>query len=88
VEKAVSFDQLEESMERVSECIGAIPGATDMTGATASTAGTHGLVPQPAAGDNNKFLRGDGTWANTNSTVYVISATQPSDTSLIWIKPL
>lgn len=37
-----------------------IPG--DMTGAGASTAGTHGLVPAPAAGDNEKFLRGDGTW--------------------------
>lgn len=37
--------------------------ATDMTGATASTAGTHGLVPAPSAGDNDKFLRGDGTWA-------------------------
>ena len=37
-----------------------IPG--DMTGAGASTAGTKGLVPAPAAGDNEKFLRGDGTW--------------------------
>lgn len=36
--------------------------ATDMTGATASTAGAHGLVPAPAAGDNDKFLGGDGTW--------------------------
>lgn len=33
-----------------------------MTGATASTAGTAGLVPAPAAGDQNKFLKGDGTW--------------------------
>ena len=33
-----------------------------MTGATASTAGTSGTVPAPAAGDNEKFLRGDGTW--------------------------
>ena len=38
--------------------------ATDMTGATASAAGAHGLVPAPSAGDNSKFLRGDGTWAN------------------------
>lgn len=37
--------------------------ATDMTGATASTDGAHGLVPQPLAGDEAKFLRGDGTWA-------------------------
>lgn len=38
--------------------------ATDMTGATANDDGTHGLVPQPLAGDQNKFLRGDGTWEN------------------------
>ena len=34
----------------------------DMTGATSSAAGSHGLVPAPAAGDNTKFLSGDGTW--------------------------
>lgn len=33
-----------------------------MTGATKDVAGTAGLVPQPQAGDQNKFLRGDGTW--------------------------
>lgn len=32
------------------------------TGATASVAGTTGLVPQPLAGDQDKVLRGDGTW--------------------------
>lgn len=36
--------------------------ATDMTGATAQAAGAHGLVPAPAAGDDTKFLGGDGTW--------------------------
>lgn len=41
---------------------------SDMTGATGSAAGTHGLVPAPAAGANNKFLRGDGTWQNTPNT--------------------
>lgn len=35
-----------------------------MTGASASVAGEKGLVPQPSAGDNDKFLRGDGTWAD------------------------
>lgn len=33
-----------------------------MKGATTSTAGNAGLVPAPAAGNHNKFLRGDGTW--------------------------
>ena len=31
-------------------------------GATTSSAGSTGLVPAPAAGNNLKFLRGDGTW--------------------------
>lgn len=33
-----------------------------MTGATSGTAGAKGLVPAPAAGDEDKFLCGDGTW--------------------------
>lgn len=35
---------------------------SEMTGATADLAGAAGLVPAPKAGDQNKFLRGDGTW--------------------------
>lgn len=35
---------------------------TDFTGATSSAAGTNGLVPAPAAGDQGKALMGDGTW--------------------------
>ena len=37
-----------------------------MTGASAAAAGESGLVPAPAKGDQDKFLRGDGTWANVN----------------------
>lgn len=37
-----------------------------MGGASATTAGSAGLVPAPSAGDQNKFLRGDGTWATVN----------------------
>lgn len=33
-----------------------------MTGATASAAGAAGVVPAPSAGDEDKFLRADGTW--------------------------
>lgn len=36
----------------------------NMKGATASAAGTAGLVPAPAAGHQSKFLRGDGTWSD------------------------
>lgn len=37
-----------------------------MTGATAAADGIAGLVPQPHAGDQIKFLRGDGTWSTIN----------------------
>lgn len=48
---------------------------SDMTAATSSKAGTHGLVPAPGAGKQASFLRGDGTWVvptNTNTT-YTLS---------------
>ena len=40
-----------------------------MTGATSTVDGASGLVPVPLAGDQNKYLRGDGTWANPTETV-------------------
>jgi hypothetical protein len=35
---------------------------TVMKGATSAAAGSAGTVPAPAAGDQNKFLTGSGTW--------------------------
>jgi len=40
-----------------------------MTGATASAAGTAGNVPAPAAGDQLKYLRGDGTWDDIRADI-------------------
>ena len=34
-----------------------------MTGATSSAAGKSGFVPAPTAGDQDKFLKADGTWS-------------------------
>ena len=42
----------------------------NMTAATASAAGTAGLVPAPAAGKQTAFLRGDGTWVVPTNTTY------------------
>ncbi len=39
-----------------------------MSGATSSSAGVSGYVPAPAAGNQGKFLRGDGTWATPTDT--------------------
>jgi hypothetical protein len=41
-----------------------------MTGATSSAAGKKGLVPAPAKGNQEKFLRGDGTWVTPTNTTY------------------
>lgn len=47
--------------------VGPTPKFTDttylvMTGATSSAAGTSGLVPQPASGKQDSFLKGNGIW--------------------------
>ena len=47
----------------------------DMKGATSSAAGLKGLVPAPAAGDQGKFLKGDGTWAMPPGTTVMTGAT-------------
>lgn len=44
-----------------------IVAADVFTGATSSTDGADGLVPGPKAGDEKKFLQGDGTWATPSA---------------------
>lgn len=39
-----------------------------MKGSSSASKGNGGLVPTPAAGDNDKFLKGDGTWATPVNT--------------------
>ncbi len=64
---------------------------THFTGATASADGTQGLVPGPLAGDQDKFLKGDGTWQTvssgaTSTTLYQYDRTlymEPSHTTAL-----
>ena len=46
---------------------------SDFTGATSSTAGAHGLVPAPSAGDQDKVLHGDGTWDDATAKLVEMS---------------
>lgn len=57
----------------------AICNCSEMVGASATTDGTAGLVPAPKAGDQTKFLRGDGKWvevegSNIDLTQYATQA--------------
>lgn len=42
---------------------------SDYTGATSSTNGANGLVPQPTTSDVDRFLKGDGTWGDISYAV-------------------
>lgn len=53
-----------------------------MSGATASSSGTAGLVPAPASGDQGKFLRGDGTWQTALTTHQDISGKKNVQTAV------
>lgn len=60
-----------------------------MTGASASTAGTAGFIPAPAAGKQDSFLKGDGTWqvpANNKVTQTEANTTNAEYPLLLAIK--
>ena len=61
---------VEEALNDIGDAVTALRAsvpAAPMTGATAQAAGTAGLVPAPASGDNGRFLRGDATWQRVNA---------------------
>lgn len=45
---------------------------SDFAGATSSAAGANGLVPAPAAGDEGKVLKGDGTWGDKSDEFVIM----------------
>ena len=65
------YDQIDKCWKNVSlaDEIGALIQV--FTGATESTNGLAGLVPQPKSADEDfkKYLKGDGTWANPTAEV-------------------
>ena len=52
---------------------------TDFNGATTASAGTHGLVPAPGTTDTDKFLRGDGSWADGSTDTKVTQTNTTTD---------
>lgn len=51
--------------------------ASAFSGATSTTGGAKGLVPAPGAGEEGKFLCGDGSWQEASS------ATEATDAEII-----
>lgn len=61
---------------------------THFTGATALADGTQGLVPGPLAGDQNKFLKGDGTWGDgAANTIFYMNASETGATRHLYKSP-
>ena len=54
---------------------------SDFSGATSSVAGASGLVPAPTAGDEDKALKGDGTWSVVGDVVELFVSRQPNSLS-------
>lgn len=59
----------------------------EFSGATSTAAGTAGFVPAPAKGQQGKYLKGDGTWADLPSAgtgargiTYLVDAVTRTDT--------
>ena len=64
----------------------------NMKGSTTAAAGTAGLVPAPATGANNRYLRCDGTWTvppdtNTNTTYAVMKGSTTSAAGAAGLAP-
>ena len=57
------------------------PEIADMTGATATQNGTHGLVPAPKIGDEKKALLGDGTWGKVDA-IFTYRTKEEYDTAV------
>lgn len=80
-EAITEITDLTNRAENAADRAEAASGATSpMVGATDSTNGVQGLVPQPMAGEHLKFLRGDGTW----QTIQMESEGMSGDTYL-WV---
>ena len=65
---------------------------TNFTGATSSSDGYRGYVPAPLAGDENKVLKGDGTWGENANRLILDAQIYSEDEKQVgvWIdnKPL
>lgn len=62
--KGLSTNDFTDALKNKLDTLEGAPEYSTMGGATESAAGTTGLVPAPQAGDDDTFLKGDGTWGS------------------------
>lgn len=77
--KSAMLDGLSKYTNKIKDSL----GGDVFTGATSSKAGVIGYVPAPKAGDNTKFLRGDGTWVIPTDTNTTYSAATTTSSGLM-----
>lgn len=76
------YDETAQKWKPVSLATAIATVVDPMKGATAEEDGLGGLVPQPLAGQQGLFLRGDGVWANPTTEVESsLAALRGSDTT-------
>lgn len=59
-------------------------GGVVMIGATDTVDGVGGFAPKPMAGDNEKYLRGDGTWSRIPELVVLRTRDRNSNSPKYW----
>ena len=79
----VNGESQHQLKDAINTLIASVPVADVMTGATSESNGIAGLVPAPVAGDEDKFLAGDGTFKHMSSVPigtieYFAMATPPA----------
>ena len=79
IKKYLDLDKLSEFKTAVSNLIDSkISAIETFTGASSQEDGASGLVPAPEQGDQEKFLRGDGSWAIVSGAVTGVKGSSES----------
>ena len=66
-DKSIVYVTLEDLEEAINAHNKDSNAHSNMTGATAEAAGKRGMVPAPAKGNNNRYLKSDATWGEIDT---------------------
>ena len=80
IEDSTSYELTGAQVKDLANKIKGKAADNTFVGATSAAPGSKGLVPEPQAGDNTKFLRGDGAWAS-NYVIHYGTFTATTDSN-------